>query len=581
MSILASIDDVTAGARQWDERQTVARLYADWLSQTLPRQVLDGSIDDGAFDEYDHGWRDGRWSAFTLARLVAARSWADEIGINPQRLEMPIRRAAAFLLRRQSPRGELDLGGAYSPIEVGFTVPGLVRAYQRMEAFPELTGPREQLGEFLRKATPAVLRAEALTANHRWAAVCAALAALNTLWPNKAYVDRIEQYLSDGIDCDEDGLWHIERCPNYANVANHGLIVMANCLGRPELLDHVVRSCQLLPFMLQPNGEADTSFSHRQSRAAPNVKALSYACLRFAAIRSGDGRIASLARRALGERTLGDMLYPLPFVLDDHPHEQPAELALPEQYDLHLESPQIARRRADQTALTLAADSGGHFFDSVRDSWGGLRRSDDWLHLHHGSIVLQSIQLAIGGVQNLQPDWLEVDSPGHYRLGGCREGWKHTLHFRPGWPQIDMHWGLSHSINVDHEDEVLRVGLVARATNALVANLRLFIRAGATISGGGVDRQRLEAGQTIDLGGGEELELSNGPDRITISGLPQAAHHAIIVHAEPIPSVKSEHCAVLSLGLRMPVDLKLQLFLHPRTPFFISSQSATVNDAAR
>lgn len=564
MTVFASINAESLQLRCADERDTVARLYRNWLAETLPRQVLEGGADDGAFDEYGHGWRDGRWSAFTLAKLVAARTWADDIGIDPATLDEPIRRAIAFLRRRQSPVGELDLGGAYSGIEAGFTLPGLVTAYRKLEEVAELASARAQLATFLRKAGEAVLGAEALTANHRWAAVCAPLAALNTLWPDERYVQKIDRYLADGIDCDSSGLWHIERCPNYSGVANHGIMVMADCLDRPGLLEHVVRNCRLTLYMQQPNGESDTSFSHRQSRNVPNVRSLNYPSLRRAAIRSGDGRIASLARAALREGNLGDMLYPLAFTIDAHPGELPSDEPLPEAFDLHLRSAQIARRRSGVTAITVSADSGNHFFDTVRDTWGGARRSDDWLHLHHGSVVIQSVQFAIGATHNIQPDWLEVTESGHYRLGGNRKGWRHTLHFRPDWPQLDVHWGLAHEIAIDHQDDALRLRLSAQAAKALIGSLRIFVRPGVIADGCGLDAAPLQIATTYDLTGGDDLHLTSGPDRVTLRGLPAATHRVRIEHPEPIPSAKSQSCSVLTLGLHMPAELDIQFLLRPR-----------------
>jgi len=59
------------------ERHLAAAAWQQWLHRTLPTQVRDGGVDDGAFQEYDHGWRDGRYTAFMVPRLVAVRLWSD------------------------------------------------------------------------------------------------------------------------------------------------------------------------------------------------------------------------------------------------------------------------------------------------------------------------------------------------------------------------------------------------------------------------------------------------------------------------------------------------------------------------
>ena len=114
-----------------EERDTVARVYGEWLRTTgIPQQVRDGSEQDGAFDDANDGFCNGREVAYRLARLIAAACWGDRIKVDHADLREAIVRATRFIVRRQSPDGRIDLGGAYSPNEAGFPVPGLVAAYE-------------------------------------------------------------------------------------------------------------------------------------------------------------------------------------------------------------------------------------------------------------------------------------------------------------------------------------------------------------------------------------------------------------------------------------------------------------------
>ncbi len=562
---MTSMEPPLPAASRIDEQHRVARAYARWVGATLPRQVMDGGPDDGAFNEYEHGWRDGRWSAFTLAKLISARLWIDRLDLRPGPLDAAIRRSLAFIVRRQNSAGEIDLGGSYSPNEVGFTLPGLAEAYRRIVAHQLLEDCHAPLETYLRKGAEAVVAGEAHTANHRWAAACAPLAAVHALWPDGRYVKKIEQYLADGIDCDSDGLWHVERCPGYADVACHGMLVLADRLARPDLLDHVVRACNLATRLIQPNGEQDTSFSHRQSRAAPNAPGISYLVARRAAIASGDGRLASLAALAARRDLAADMLYPLPLAIDEHPGPLPDPLPLPTTYDLHLRGANILRRRRGETAITIAVDSGNHFFDTVRDAFGGAKRSDDWLHLHHGQIVLQSLHVAVANMHNLQPESQETTPDHRTVLAGQRSGWRHSLHFRPGRPQVEVPWRLEHRIEIQTDlsghPPRFCVRIQAHSPCALAANLRFWIRAGATAREGERTPLILKPRQHLPLAGGFPLELRAGDHRLTVVGLPHAEHGMIIAHPDPIPSAKAMHCAVLELGLRMPVHLDLCFIL--------------------
>ncbi len=116
------------------ERNMTFGIWRRWLVATLDAQVIDGSAVDGAFDEHRTGWYDGRYAALTLARLMAAWISREALNADSSRLEEAMQRALAFLLRRQAPDGRLDLAGAYSPNEVGFTLPGLCAGFRRFEA---------------------------------------------------------------------------------------------------------------------------------------------------------------------------------------------------------------------------------------------------------------------------------------------------------------------------------------------------------------------------------------------------------------------------------------------------------------
>ena len=357
-----------------DERAAISEAYRVWLRQVLPAQCRDGSDQDGGFeDAQSSGWCDGRESAYNMARLAAARCWLCD-SEDANRLDVAIRRGVKFLLRRQAPDGRLDLCGWFSANEAGFPLPGLVEAYKHLrQSAPALFHEIElDLRLFLQRAAQAVLAGSAYTANHRWAAACAPLAAVHSLWPDERYLAMVNDYLADGIDCDADGCWYEERSPGYNMVADHGLMAMADYLGRPELLQHVVQNLTFLLYQLNPNGEVDTTFSHRQDRAQANRPPCTYGVARRVAQLTGDGRFTTLAMAAL-QRTasLPYELMPLPFELANHPGPLPPPRPVPTTYEKFYPTRELARWRCGERALTLSADAGRHFFDGVLDQWGG------------------------------------------------------------------------------------------------------------------------------------------------------------------------------------------------------------------
>ena len=542
------------------ERRLIALDYQDWLKSVLPTQCLDGSANDGGFTGEWKGWYEGRHTAFVLAQLIAARCWSNEISCHLPSLEESIRRALAFVRRRQDARGRLEFMGAYSENEVGFPMSGLAESYRRLMQLQHdsLAGVCTDLKDFLLRGAEAVLAGSACTANHRWAAACAPLAAVHSLWPNPRYLAKIEDYLSDGIDCNADGCWIEERSPNYNMVASMGLMIMADYLDRPELLQPLLRNLRFVLHCIQPNGEADSSFSHRQDRGLANCLPAFYCVARRGAQISGEGQMTSLAQAVWERSKQGFQLMPLPFEFDRHPAPMPPAVELPRHYENHFVQSSLIRMREGETTLTLSADSGGHFYDTVRDQWGGPKRSEDWLHLHHGNLVIESLHLAGAGMGSIQPSSLAMPAPGHYQLKGHAPGWTHTLHFRPGNKQHPFVWDWSHDIRIKRHQHQLELELESASPMSLAASFWFWVRPGAFLQEGN-SVEEIKPGKTLFLKGGSTISLFSKTHKLEISGLPPAAHQAPLGIKSPIPSSISQNCGCLSLGLFFPVKIKLRI----------------------
>jgi hypothetical protein len=538
--------------------------WKSWYEKTRATFCLDGGKYDGALAEHPDGWYEGRHAAYVLGRLLAVRCWSDRLEMKTAEQDELIRRCLAFIRRRQAPDGRLDLGGAYSPNEVGFTLPALAMGYRRLSELPgdPLADVRASLKEYLLLGADAVLRGDAYTANHRWTAAAAPLAAVHALWPDSRYLAKIEGYLADGFDINEDGCWYEERSPNYNRVANSGVIVLADALGRPELLDVVRRSLDFTSLFLQPNGEMDSSFSHRQDRGAANCRAMCYAHARRIALHTGDGRYSALARMAWesGDRGLDDLI-PLLFEWDRDESPLPPEVAPSTNFEKNLPASGLARIRHGQDALTLAADAGNHFYDSVLQQWGGPRLSDDWFHLHHGNLVLQTIHLAAAGMTNIQPQTLEAVEPGHYRLGGLAPGWIHTLHFRPGRPKMLMEWNWRHAIDIKISEKVIDLQIKSASEHSLIVDLIFWFRPGVEVAEGERPAETLTAGKKIALAGNAPVIIKTDRASLKITGLPPSEHNRFIGNGPSIPSGIASQCGALFLGMRFPVDLVLKIEL--------------------
>jgi hypothetical protein len=278
---------------------------------------------------------------------------------------------------------------------------------------------------------------------------------------------------------------------------------------------------------------------------------------------TGEGQFTTLARSVLSVRQLTSELMPLPFQIDRYPAELPEPAPLPDRYDLDLPGLHAVRFRQQETSLTLSSDPGGHFYDSVRDSWGGVRRSDDWLHLQHGDVVIQSIHLSLASGMNIQPAALKRNGAGDWELSGVDPGWTHTLHFRPGRPRLAMSSGQTHRIAVLANSRKVEFDLTCQADHTAIAMLNFYVRPGATFQEGDGGAQRLTDHTKHLLAGGQPIQLRGRRGAIRITGLPAAAHSMTIAHGPAIGWAVQSTCARLSIGLRMPVAVRVKMELLP------------------
>ncbi len=214
----------------------------------------------------------------TAAPACSPGSPAEAVSLREQLLSQ----AAACLgaLAAQQGRDGLFLTGdnVESPPDSSFTANGLARLFRVCRGRDEVQHLADAALDVLTRLAPGLLTGGVHTPNHRWE-LAAALAQLGDLLGDESYGARADEWLAEGIDAQEDGLYS-ERSPNYAAlVTNPCLLALADLRVRPDLVDVVHANLHAQQLLTDRTGRVETLQSRRQDQKLLHFPASHFALL--------------------------------------------------------------------------------------------------------------------------------------------------------------------------------------------------------------------------------------------------------------------------------------------------------------
>ena len=273
-----------------------------------------------------------------------------------------IRTAAAWLERCQNAEGNIDLltTNFNSPPDTGFVVHNVAAAAAIARMYSNDTVFR-LLRPFLVKAGGGMASGGIHTPNHRWV-VCSALAQVNDLFPDPRYQQRINQWLAEGVDIDDDGQFIERSTVTYNTVCDRAFTVMAAKLKRPELLDPVRRNLRSMLYLLHPDGEVVTEVSRRQDQFVRGTMTGYWFPLQYVAAYDSDGEFSGLAQRLAPEHARLSALLEYP----ELSAPLPAPASLPDNYEKLFPLAGLARIRRGPLDATMVLSGNSRFFSARR-----------------------------------------------------------------------------------------------------------------------------------------------------------------------------------------------------------------------
>lgn len=364
-------------------RDHLVNLNDEQVPKILERQTLDSG------SKYYGGVIDN-WKIHTpqstnglIKILASAYSIENSKYYKKASLVEPMMLAAKYLLNVQHKDGTIDLLSTNfrSTPDTAFVVEHTWHSYQfiRRTKTEETKELLELLKEFMLKAGEAFVVGGIHTPNHRWV-VSMALAMLNHSFPDDRYKKRIDEWLREGVDIDDDGQYEEKSTYIYTPLTNRCLINIAMYDKRPELLDIVDKNLDMMLYYVHPNGEVATEASGRQDQFRVGFMEHYYVPYKFAAASNkGKGKfwaMVEMIEKTVPEKLLTYLPYFFlnPWLQNDY-HKKSVGI-IPDSYIKEFPNSKLARIRRGNIDATILADNPTFFT------------------LSKGNAVLASVRLA-------------------------------------------------------------------------------------------------------------------------------------------------------------------------------------------
>lgn len=305
-----------------------------------------------------------------------------------------LNQAINVLLKEQYADGTLDAGGnRQSPPDTAFILEYVCPAAALLKRNKEsnLTELKGKLKKFILNAGEAMITGGVHTPNHRWV-VCAALASINSLYPDDRYIRRIDEWLAEGIYINKDGHYS-ERSGVYSAVIDKALITMSRELKRPELLEIVHKNLITYFYYTEPNGDLVTVDSKRQDQFISLKVTKFYLQYRYMAIQTRNAMFIYMVNliENLPEFTNDILSDSLAFFMENPElqKEVPKESSVSNDFEKFFATSNLARIRRGKTSVTLF---GGN--DQPVQIVSGRSSNPNFLMYRKGDAILKYMRLS-------------------------------------------------------------------------------------------------------------------------------------------------------------------------------------------
>ncbi len=236
------------------------------IADLLNRQILDE--DDPRYGGFWTGdfHVEPRQSGFFLSTLISGYVTPDSRWYLHPEVEKALRADLAYMAAHQRPDGCFDLTPCNfaSPPDTAFMLNAVLSGWWilcRCEV-KEVSWLREPVYKLIDTAAAGIAAGGFHTPNHRWA-IAACLKCCEKVTGKKAYGDRADEFLREGLDINADGEFAERSAGNYNQVNDDQMIRLYLATGEKRFLEAAARNLEMMTHYIDPDGSVFTNNSTR------------------------------------------------------------------------------------------------------------------------------------------------------------------------------------------------------------------------------------------------------------------------------------------------------------------------------
>lgn len=469
----------------------------------------------GGFVEDEMYWAQPKLTIYQLTTLLSLYNTPESRFFHDPKALERVRIGLDFAARYQRENGTfdyLDCNFCSAP-DTAFCVKRLLPSYRYLEKHLDSKDNQEvfeKIKTIIHKAADGIEAGGFHTPNHRWA-IASVLMACANIFHDKKYRAKAQQYLNEGIDCDEYGEYSERSSGNYNRINDDAMILLYEETGDENFLNYAQRNLKMMLSYFEPDGSIFTKNSTRYDSWCKFYPTDYFFDYLYVSYLRHEPSFAAAANKIMcdvicrGGKT-PDCLY----LLMSHPqlkNYEPEEYGFPKEYRFINPEASIVRVRNDKYSYTI------------------LSNNPYFLYFQAGAL---SISIRLGLIyfdrRTFKPDEI-MEKDGSYQLEQNAKGWFYKpLREKPEssdwWKMDNQHRetvpgpDLKMSVRISDEKDGVALHLHSEGCDHVPFKIEFGMEAGCFIKTEGFLCEAVKGSRMVVRSG--NVDITKGLDSIQV-----------------------------------------------------------------